>query len=194
MFRHIGPDGLIDQLLNGPQVEDLADNRGCLYDDPFFVCEQVQASSQKSLDLGTTLADCIELVRRFKQADAEAEVIVITGQGNIPRAVDALKAGAFDFLEKPIDQERLLDKLLICALIEARSCERFKRLSEGLPDEYLRNFYRRFMESEAGHYRLFIELSETYVEKEKVRTRWQQWLAYEADVMKNMEVRGDRMH
>ena len=93
------------------------------------------------------------------------------------------------------DQEaRFLDKLLIFALIEARSCERFKRLSEGLNDEYMRNFYRRFMESEAGHYRLFIELSETYIDKEKVRTRWQEWLTYEAGVMENLVVRGDRIH
>src|SRR5258707_2648628 len=74
-------------------------------------------------------------------------------------------------------EDNLLDKLLTMALIEARSCERFKRLSEGLNDEYLRNFYRRFMESEAGHYTLFIELAETYVDKEKVRNRWQTWLA-----------------
>src|SRR6476661_5703191 len=55
--------------------------------------------------------DGIELVRKFKQIDEEAEVIVITGQGNIPRSVEAVKAGAFDFLEKPVDAERLLDKL-----------------------------------------------------------------------------------
>ena len=55
--------------------------------------------------------DGIELVRKFKQLDLEAEVIVITGQGNIPRSVEAVKAGAFDFLEKPVDAERLLDKL-----------------------------------------------------------------------------------
>ena len=55
--------------------------------------------------------DGIELVRKFKQIDSESEVIVITGQGNIPRSVEAVKAGAFDFLEKPIDAERLLDKL-----------------------------------------------------------------------------------
>ena len=55
--------------------------------------------------------DGIELVRRFKQLDPEAEVIVITGQGNIPRSVEAVKAGAFDFLEKPVDADRLLDKL-----------------------------------------------------------------------------------
>jgi tRNA-(ms[2]io[6]A)-hydroxylase len=90
--------------------------------------------------------------------------------------------------------ERFLDQLLTMALIEARSCERFKRLSEGLQDEYFRNFYRKFMESEAGHYALFITLAETYLPKEKVRTRWKEWLAYEADVMMNMEVRGDRVH
>jgi tRNA-(ms[2]io[6]A)-hydroxylase len=90
--------------------------------------------------------------------------------------------------------DRLLDHLLTMALIEARSCERFKRLSEGLNDEYMRNFYRRFMESEAGHYTLFIELAETYLPKEKVRARWQQWLAYEKKVMDEIEVRGDRIH
>jgi tRNA-(ms[2]io[6]A)-hydroxylase len=91
-------------------------------------------------------------------------------------------------------EESLLDRLLLFALIEARSCERFKRLSEGLEDEYLRNFYRRFMESEAGHYHLFIELAETYIEKEKVRLRWKQWLDYEAIIMKELEIRGDRVH
>ena len=92
------------------------------------------------------------------------------------------------------DEERFLDKLLIFALIEARSCERFKRLSEGLNDKYLSNFYRRFMESEAGHYSLFIDLAENYIEKNKIRQRWQQWLEYESGVMKELEVRGDRIH
>jgi tRNA-(ms[2]io[6]A)-hydroxylase len=92
------------------------------------------------------------------------------------------------------EEGRLLDQLLMMAMVEARSCERFKRLSEGLNDEYLRKFYRRFMESEAGHYTLFIELAETYIEKEKVRQRWKEWLQYEADVIKNLVVRGDRMH
>jgi tRNA-(ms[2]io[6]A)-hydroxylase len=90
--------------------------------------------------------------------------------------------------------DRLLDQLLTMALIEARSCERFKRLSEGLEDEYLRNFYRRFMESEAGHYRVFIELSENYISKEKVRQRWKEWLEYEGEIMENLALRGDRIH
>lgn len=89
---------------------------------------------------------------------------------------------------------RLLDKLLMCALIEARSCERFKRLSEGLDDEYLCQFYRRFMESEAGHYRSFIDLARMFVEEEQVWNRWQQWLDYEAEIMKQLTPRGDRMH
>jgi len=92
------------------------------------------------------------------------------------------------------EEERLLDKLLICALIEARSCERFKRLSEGLDDEYMRNFYRRFMESEAGHYTLFITLAEEYIGKERTRKRWEEWLAYEAGVMNELDLRGDRIH
>src|SRR5688572_13647384 len=100
-----------------------------------------------------------------------------------------------DFQQKGGDAEgRFLDQLLTMAMIEARSCERFKRLSEGLDDEYLRSFYRRFMESEAGHYTLFIDLAETYVDKEKVRGRWQQWLAHEVEVMAKLELRGDRIH
>ncbi len=90
--------------------------------------------------------------------------------------------------------DRMLDQLLTMALIEARSCERFKRLSEGLNDPYMQKFYRRFMESEAGHYTLFIELAETYVDKEKVRRRWKEWLDYESEIMTKMEVRGDRIH
>jgi tRNA-(ms[2]io[6]A)-hydroxylase len=92
------------------------------------------------------------------------------------------------------DEDRLLDKLLFCALIEARSCERFKRLSEGLEDVYMREFYRKFMESEAGHYTLFIKLADTYIDKEKVRKRWKEWLVHEAKVLASLEIRGDRIH
>jgi tRNA 2-(methylsulfanyl)-N6-isopentenyladenosine37 hydroxylase len=91
-------------------------------------------------------------------------------------------------------EDNFLDKLLTMALIEARSCERFKRLSEGLDDAYLRKFYRKFMESEAGHYTLFINLAELYIKKEKVRKRWKEWLVYEAGLMKTIAVRGDRIH
>lgn len=90
--------------------------------------------------------------------------------------------------------ERFLDNMLIMALIEARSCERFKRLSEGMDDVYMRKFYRRFMESEAGHYTLFINLAEKYIDKKTVRKRWLQWLAYEKELMMSEAVRGDRIH
>ena len=90
--------------------------------------------------------------------------------------------------------ERFLDQMLTMALIEARSCERFKRLSEGLDDAYLRNFYRRFMESEAGHYALFIDLADTYLPKDTVRKRWKEWLDYEAGIITQLDIRGDRIH
>ena len=79
--------------------------------------------------------DGIELVRKFKQNDPEAEVIVITGQGNIPRSVEAVKAGAFDFLEKPIDAERLLDKLEK-ALKQKSLIDENEQLKQRLQDRY----------------------------------------------------------
>ena len=91
-------------------------------------------------------------------------------------------------------EERMLDKLLISALIEARSCERFKLLSEGLEDETMRTFYRGFMESEAGHYRLFISLAKKYFPEEKVKQRWNEFLEIEKNIIEGLEVRGDRMH
>jgi tRNA-(ms[2]io[6]A)-hydroxylase len=90
--------------------------------------------------------------------------------------------------------DSMLDRLLIMAMIEARSCERFKRLSEGMEEEYMRKFYRLFMESEAGHYTLFITLAEKLVPKEKVRKRWKEWLIFEADLMTKLTPRGDRIH
>jgi len=90
--------------------------------------------------------------------------------------------------------EKLLHKLMLCALIEARSCERFRLLSENLQEEALRNFYYKFMVSEAGHYRLFIDLAEQYYSPEKVRTAWQQWLKIEENVLATLTPRGDRMH
>ena len=91
-------------------------------------------------------------------------------------------------------EERLLDKLLISALIEARSCERFKLLSEGLEEEEMRNFYRGFMESEAGHYRLFLSLAKKYFDEKKVKQRWNEFLEIEKNIIESLELRGDRMH
>ena len=128
----------------------------------------------------------------FRLVLAELEKRKLTlGKQRKDEYVNAL----IDFQQKGGDSEgRMLDQLLTMALIEARSCERFKRLSEGLQDPYMQKFYRRFMESEAGHYTLFIELAETYIDKEKVRTRWKEWLVYEAGVMQTIDIRGDRIH
>lgn len=91
-------------------------------------------------------------------------------------------------------EDKLLHKLMLCALIEARSCERFRLLSENLEDEYLQKFYYKFMVSEAGHYRLFIDLAEQYYTVQQVRTAWQLWLKIEEQVLQKLTPRGDRMH
>ena len=90
--------------------------------------------------------------------------------------------------------ELLVEKLLTNALIEARSCERFRLLSLELEDDYLKNFYHRFMISEAGHYKLFMDLAKIYKDKDYVNKRWFEYLEYEKEVLKNMAIRGDRMH
>ena len=90
--------------------------------------------------------------------------------------------------------ERLLEKLLTCALIEARSCERFRLLSLHISDEQLRDFYHHFMVAEAGHYKMFLDLAKTYFPEDVVYKRWNEYLEYEADIMDNLSVRGDRMH
>lgn len=156
---------------------------------------------------------CISLIQRYSKREklvTQLAPIVTEEWGHFRLVLAELqKRGLFlgnqrkdsyvsalqDFVQKGGGEEgRLLDQLLFMAMIEARSCERFKLLSDGLEDEYLRRFYRRFMESEAGHYVLFIELAETYINKEKVRERWSHWLAYEKTVMLNMDIRGDRIH
>jgi len=91
-------------------------------------------------------------------------------------------------------EERLVERLLVCALIEARSCERFRLLSLHLSDENLKEFYHGFMVSEAGHYKLFIDLANTYGEPTKMKARWQAYLEYESGIMLSLSPRGDRMH
>jgi tRNA-(ms[2]io[6]A)-hydroxylase len=90
--------------------------------------------------------------------------------------------------------DQLMEDTLCFALIEARSAERFKLLSENIKEESLKVFYHQLMISEALHYRNFIEIAEFYNPKEKVRTRWEELLVQEADIMRNLEVRKDRFH
>lgn len=91
-------------------------------------------------------------------------------------------------------EDVLLDKLLICGLIEARSCERFRLLSENIHDDHLKNFYYKFMVSEAGHYKVFLELSRLYFGEDKTAKEWKWWLEQETRILQTLEVRADRMH
>lgn len=164
-------------------------------------CEQKAANS------------CISLIQKYNDKEElvnELSPIVTEEWGHFRKVLQELrkrnlqlgKQRKDEYVNKLLDfqkkggspDERFLDQLLTMALIEARSCERFKRLSEGLEDTYLKNFYRKFMESEAGHYTLFINLADTYINKEKVRKRWKEWIAYETNVMQQMAIRGDRIH
>lgn len=81
--------------------------------------------------------------------------------------------------------ESMVDRLLLAAMIEARSCERFKVLSEYVEDKELADFYHELMISEANHYTLFIGLARKYGVGIDVEKRWQEWLAYEGKVIKN---------
>ena len=99
------------------------------------------------------------------------------------------------FQKRGVEKEIVLvDKLLTNALIEARSCERFKLLSQKLSDSYFKKFYHSFMISEAGHYRLFMDLAKIYKPEEYVKKRWEEFLNFEKKIMTELEMRGDRMH
>jgi tRNA 2-(methylsulfanyl)-N6-isopentenyladenosine37 hydroxylase len=91
-------------------------------------------------------------------------------------------------------EQQLVEKLLINALIEARSCERFRLLWKEINDPELSTFYYELMVSEAGHYKNFLKLAKTFIAPEVVEKRWREILEQEAIILKNMELRGDRMH
>lgn len=91
-------------------------------------------------------------------------------------------------------KENLVEKLLLAGLIEARSCERFRLLSEDISDENLRGFYRKLMISEAGHYRLFLDLARKHSSAEHVKERFDEMLTQEAEILKGFELKGDRVH
>ncbi len=80
----------------------------------------------------------------------------------------------------------LVHHLLVAALIEARSCERFRVLSENLEDKILAKFYFDLMKSEAGHYTMFLKFARKYDDVKKVNNKWQALLAYEAQVMQDL--------
>ncbi|MCL6294797.1 tRNA-(ms[2]io[6]A)-hydroxylase [Jejuia spongiicola] len=81
---------------------------------------------------------------------------------------------------------QLVHRLLYAALIEARSCERFRLLSEELQDKELADFYRKLMVSEANHYTMFLGFARQYGNKKEVDTKWQQLLDFESKIMANL--------
>lgn len=81
---------------------------------------------------------------------------------------------------------QLVHRLLYAALIEARSCERFRLLSEELQDKELAEFYRKLMVSEANHYTMFLGFARQYGDRKEVDQKWQLLLDYEAEIMKNL--------
>lgn len=81
---------------------------------------------------------------------------------------------------------QLVHRLLYAALIEARSCERFRLLSENIKDQELAKFYRDLMASEANHYTLFLGFARKYGDREEVDKKWNDLLEFEAELMKNL--------
>jgi tRNA-(ms[2]io[6]A)-hydroxylase len=156
---------------------------------------------------------CISLIVKYAHYEAiveEVTPIVAEEWGHFRRVLKELKKRGLKF-EPPRKDEYVnklfalekrglkpeqvaVEKLLISAMIEARSCERFRLLSLHIQDDELKVFYREFMESEAGHYHTFIKLAKTILPDDYVQNRWNEYLLAEAEIMKSMELRGDRMH
>jgi tRNA-(ms[2]io[6]A)-hydroxylase len=90
----------------------------------------------------------------------------------------------FKFMKKGEGRtQSFVDRLLFSAMIEARSCERFKVLSENIDDEFLSKFYHDLMVSEAGHYTAFLKFAKKYGEGIDIDKRWKEWLEYEASII-----------
>ena len=92
----------------------------------------------------------------------------------------------FKFMKKDgTRNDAFIDRLLFAAMIEARSCERFRVLSENIKDAELAKFYRDLMISEAGHYTTFLKFAKKYTERVDVDKRWKEWLEFEGNLIKN---------
>ena len=91
----------------------------------------------------------------------------------------------FKFIVQGTRKEYIIDRMLFAAMIEARSCERFRVLTENIKDEELKVFYKDLMISEAGHYTTFIGFARQLGDVEKVNARWEEWLDYEAEIIKS---------
>ncbi len=96
----------------------------------------------------------------------------------------------YEFMKKGGDRtHQLMDRLMFAAMIEARSCERFKVLSDEINDDDLKEFYRELMISEANHYAVFLGFARKYGEESYVEKRWNEWLEYEGEIIKQFGVK-----
>jgi tRNA-(ms[2]io[6]A)-hydroxylase len=160
-------------------------------------CEQKAASTAISLIVGypekSELVDKMTALAREEMGHFQMVHNRIMQRGlTLGRErKDAYVGQLSTFFPKGGDRElRLIHRLLVCALIEARSCERFRVLSENLQDKELSEFYHTLMISEANHYTMFLKLARTYGKREEVDQMWQDLLEYEAEVISNLGTEG----
>ena len=153
-------------------------------------CEQKAASNAISTIVRyPELTDLVEELTRISLEEMEHFGMVhakIKERGWVlgPERKDPYVHDLAAFIKKGGTREQqLVDRLLFAAMIEARSCERFRMLSETVDDADLRNFYRELMISEAGHYTTFIQFARQYGGKIDVDQRWKEFLDYEATLM-----------
>lgn len=156
-------------------------------------CEQKAASSAISfIILYPEKTELVEAMAALSREEMEHfqmvhERIIARGlELGRPRKDEYVKQVA-DFFSKNVSRDqRLVQDLMIAALIEARSCERFRVLSENIEDKELAEFYHNLMVSEANHYTMFLKFARQYGGREKVDEQWQSLLTFEAEVMKNL--------
>jgi len=155
-------------------------------------CEQKAATNALSLivnnpnytELITALIKIVkEEVEHFEMVH---ELIKKRGKSLGIERKDDYVGELYKFMQKGGSRKSsLVDRLLFSAMIEARSCERFRILSENIKDPELAKFYRDLMISEAGHYTTFIGYAREYGEGIDVDKRWKEWLEYEASIITN---------
>lgn len=153
-------------------------------------CEHKAASNAMSIIVRNPgLTDLVQELTRIAEEEMSHFGMVVRhirerGWALGPERKDSYVNELLEFVRKDgSPEERLVDRLLFSAMIEARSCERFKMLSETALDHGLREFYRDLMESEAGHYATFIGLARKYGGRQDVDARWSEFLAFEAAVV-----------
>ena len=129
-----------------------------------------------------TYNSLVKLYNRVKEAFSTMDVYLKKRWDLIPNIVETVKGYSN---VQGTRKEYIIDRMLFAAMIEARSCERFRVLTENIKDEELKTFYKDLMISEAGHYTTFIGFARQLGDVEKVNARWEEWLDYEAEIIKS---------